>query len=1635
MEGKEEQQKTEVRQPIRGLLAVLWRWIKRLSLILLFLFVALNIIIQIPAVQNWAANKITTTLSNSLQTEVSLDQLSFSFFDELELEGLLIKDLKPEDTLLYSQRLYADFDLNPFTYLWRGLVIEEIQLDQAHINIRKEAESDLSNIQIFIQRLVPPKPEPTSPKRPFVLDLELLTINKTHFLKDDQAKGQTMEAYLHKGVVDLESFDLINNYITANRVELSGPYFSIKEFSGKPGPVLEDEVAIDTGFQKPPLSIFINDFKVKDGKFSLHNYRNEPVRLAPPNELDYQHMDIYAINMQAQQFSFCEDSLDFAGRNAQISCKTASGFTLENLSANDARVWCKGVDLLGMNLKTPDSEIGDTLIFRYRGYEAWTNFQNRVNIEAHINNSAITLKDVITFVPKLKQNVFFNDNSDRKLFVNGLVTGRINRLSGDDIDIRFEDRSLIIRGDFGSRDLTIRQSELVNLNLKELTTNMPTLRQLLPSFKPPANFDNLGRLRFKGRFDGYFTDFVADGQLTSELGGAQMNMQILNLKQGRELAKYRGALKLINFDLGGWAQQPDLGKVSLSTQVSNGIGLTAESASASLSAQVDSFVYKGYKYENATLTGSLEKNLFQGDFNIEDKNIDFTFTGVVNMKDSIPTFNFSANVDRLDLQRLNLSQKNIVLAGAVDLNITNTTLAKLTGSGNIDNFSIYNRETGESKIDHISFRSLFNSDGERWFIVRSDVIEANFFGVFDIEQVPGAFMNYLHSNYTSFYNRLALKQPKNDTKRQQFNFNIDIKDTKNLLSLVEPRLQPIRGAEISGYFDNAKDSIDLSIYIPQFRFDKITLNDIAILSWLEQDEGFVDLLISQPIINKTKLSSVKLLSELNRDTVRLALAYKSEGLSLLDQLNLNARLFLPDSLNYRLEFEQSNLAIMEMPWIINEQNYITFRKGYVDTDSLMLVNQEKEIRLQTSDDEGLKLSLLNMNFDFINQIWDYEPLDFAGRFNVNAEVKNIFNMTGIKGSINADTLWINDDDWGVFSLDVNARDLKSPLNANLFITKDTTQIITKGYFNLAEIRGRGKAENKKAQYFDFDLYATSIPVAMAEYWLKGTISNTVGAFDANLNVFGLPTQPHIDGDVQVSDAAITVNFLQTRYYIDDAFVKAKDFLFDATGNSIKDKYGNVAKVTGGVTHNYLKELGINATLNTDQFLAMDTKKGDNELFYGHAIGKGQVNFTGPLNKIDIYVGATVIDGTKMVIPISYGSNTSELSYINFSKRKTEDNLAKKKEAAQALSQTGIDLEMDLGIAKEAVGEIIFDEQAGDIIKGKGRGDIRILVPRSGGFFMYGDYNIVEGDYLFTLYNVVNKKFTVKRGGVISWSGDPFEAKISLEAEYTGLSTSVANLIQEYLADQPAEVQNDALKATPVNLTMNLKGDLLKPVIDFDIDFPELIGTLETLTDSKLRVIRQDPNEFNRQVFGLIVAGQFLPSDFALQGGDIFYNTVSEFVSNQLSLLLTELFSEFFSNGSNNNLSGFDFDIAYNQYQSASIQNNSDIIRGDEFQVRLKQDFFDDRLTILIGGNVDIGNASNTTNPDATSTFVGNDLVIEYVLNDDRTMKLRIYQRLEPDIGGGSRLEVGTGLSFRKEYDSFGEFLRNIKLKGNKKSRK
>ena len=59
-----------------------------------------------------------------------------------------------------------------------------------------------------------------------------------------------------------------------------------------------------------------------------------------------------------------------------------------------------------------------------------------------------------------------------------------------------------------------------------------------------------------------------------------------------------------------------------------------------------------------------------------------------------------------------------------------------------------------------------------------------------------------------------------------------------------------------------------------------------------------------------------------------------------------------------------------------------------------------------------------------------------------------------------------------------------------------------------------------------------------------------------------------------------------------------------------------------------------------------------------------------------------------------------------------------------------------------------------------------IVPKANIFEMRGDYTITEGTYLFTLQNILNKKFDVVPGSSIHWTGDPLGAMLNIDAIYS-----------------------------------------------------------------------------------------------------------------------------------------------------------------------------------------------------------------------------------------------------------------------------
>jgi hypothetical protein len=128
------------------------------------------------------------------------------------------------------------------------------------------------------------------------------------------------------------------------------------------------------------------------------------------------------------------------------------------------------------------------------------------------------------------------------------------------------------------------------------------------------------------------------------------------------------------------------------------------------------------------------------------------------------------------------------------------------------------------------------------------------------------------------------------------------------------------------------------------------------------------------------------------------------------------------------------------------------------------------------------------------------------------------------------------------------------------------------------------------------------------------------------------------------------------------------------------------------------------------------------------------------------------------------------------------------------------------------------------------------------------------------FNLLKRKFNIKEGSYILWTGEPTQADINITAVYKNQAAPI-DLVGDQLGNVPEDVRNTYKQRIPFETNLIMKGELLKPEITFDIVLPEGNNTVSTEiinnTQIKLAQLRQEPSELNKQVFALLLLNRFI----------------------------------------------------------------------------------------------------------------------------------------------------------------------------------
>lgn len=1574
-----------------------WAWI--LLLVLFSLILTTFFVLKIPYVQNAIANKVVNVLSKNLDTKVSIGEIGINIFKGIQATDLYIED-RNQDTLLYLAELNSDL-LNTITSLYRkDIHIHKISAQGGTIQLRRSPNEELNNLMQLFQKEEDDSvsDEPTNKEKSsffdkYSINLDIINFKDIQFSSVDSLWGVEHVGRFTELYALIDTFDLSTYHIVLGEIDLLNPSFAITEWEYLTSPVdslevyVEDKVKeIEEESKVFDPNIKINKLKIRNGSFALNDTEYEPYDYRLPS-FDPSHINFNKIDVSVSDITYIFPYYA-EGKNVELSVESGD-FKVKETTADEIYVLPNKAGLKNVSITTNESYITDQIAFKYREIQDWQDFVDNVIIDGKLRDSEIALQDLLYWVPELQKNAFFKENYLRKININADIMGRVNSMNARDIFIRLGNE-FALEGNFIARNLTDPENTSINATIKDLRTDVKSLSKLIPGFNPPENFYKLNEIDFSGRFDGFYQDFVAFGELQSDLGRADLDMR-LNLKNGSRNANYSGQLNLYDFQVDQWSENPDFGIVTVTAAIENGKGLELHTAYAELTGELIAFDYKDYRYKG-TINGILEKNHFDGKFSSDDENTQLDFTGNIDFGDEIPKYDFFADIQHVNLQKINLHDSITSVKGELTINLEGKDINTLVGSAQVANLYLQT-ERDELSLDTIYIESTLVNE-IREINLSSSIAKANIEGNFILTELPDAMIDILKTNYPVLFKNVSyISGP--PTEPSDVSFTATIDSAQNVYDFFIPKKLRTKSLQLNGNLISNQNVFQLDVTTPYFQYSNIILENIEGSYRQDNEKDILTVYLDQGQVSGIDLTDVEIGAESYSDTIYFELN-TPEILDSMTNLNIAGQLHLDDN-EVNVAFDKFIFQLLQSSWDVSPNNNIQLKDKYIKLDNVALKGDDRFLAFDDiNDNKGISANIQKFNILLFNQWINDEMIRLGGSLTTDVSIDNIFTMEGVDFDGNVVDFTFNDVFLGQLFAEVNTSFSKSKIIYNAILEDGDVETTIDGYINT------------KSKTTNTSVSTNGFPLAILESILEGEISRTQGEISADLSVKGKLDDLNPMGTGKITNGATRINYLGTFYKMENANFEVSKNAIDFTGATLRDIRGNTAQVTGGLTHKNFMNLGVNCRIESDKFILLNTDENMNPAYYGFGQGAAVVDITGPFTDILISIDATTGADTKMTLPTSSYSVAREQSFIPIMTREEFVADINEKNKDNETEYVGLTMNMVLEITPQAQMTIMFDPSTGHLLRGSGSGDIEINVSPDGEIKMTGDFTTQEGIYDFAMITLLKKRFFIQPDGTVSWNGDPLDATIDIAANYRPIRASLKLFLAEY---STGDLSTD--EETEVLMTVYLQDRLMNPKITFDLDFPNLQGNLKTLVESKMALLETDPVAMNNQVFSLLIFNNFAnPS----QGANAYTSAgigvvVNEFVSSQMSAFTSTLVESLL----NENSFIYDVDIDFNMENilgnESSEINETGFNNSREIGVRFTPKFNLDKVNLSIG--TDYFDGSTTA---SNESFFGGDFTFDYYLTKDKNLRLRTYGRLDRDeVYENRRVRTGIGLYYKKDF--------------------
>ena len=1551
------------------------------------------LLLQTEFIQNKIVHFATSKIAKELGTEVRISRISLTFFNKLDLQGLLIRD-KQKDTLVYAG--HARVNITDWFFLKKEAELKYVGLEDATIKLQRK--DSIWNYQFIADYFSSPNAKKKKKQEGGIqLNLKKIDLKNIHFFQNDLWVGSVNNIKIGALSVDADKIDLANNRFIVNSITLVKPDVLLLDLPGlrKYVQPKKKKNLKDTSlyFNQGLLDITAKKVQIINGKLFIEGNARKA-----GNGFDGSHIELSQLNASFTNLRFLKDTLR---ANINITAKDRSGLGIKKLKTRFT-VTPQIMELADLDLQTNKSRLGNYYAMKYTDFKNdFNDYINKVVMEARFTNTKIHSDDIAFFTSELK-------NWKREALLNGNFSGTVANFKVTRLNAQIG-ATTSTSGTLTMKGLPDIDKTIISFTNGTLATTTFDLSLFAPSLRNVAqpNLAALGMILYKGNFNGTINDFTTSGNLSTKLGGLKANLTMRLPRKGEP--NYSGSLETDRFNIGKFLDIPSMGLVDFKGKLS-GSSFDFSKLKTKIEGEIRSLDYNNYTYKSIEANGTIQKRYFKGSLEIGDPNLAFTSDVEVDFSKEQPLFNIVGDLAKANLQVLNFLNDSIQLAGLIDVNFTGKDIDNFVGSAKFLNAVISNPST-KLRFDSLNLNSIIKNN-IKFLHIGSNDFNASLTGKFNIQSLPASFEAFLHNYYPSY-----IQQPKKTPQNQQFQFEVNTGYVEPYIKLFSKRFSGFNDLSLRGLIDTKNNALVIDGNLPYAKFDQYTVTGVSL-----QGAGNLDSLklIAQiqnfELGDSTKFpnSTINLRSKKDHSVVQI----KTSASNTLNEALLYADVYtLADGA--RIQFRPSSFVLNEKEWSIEKAGEIIIRKNLLHAQNVKFTQGFQELTAETEEEDGgntnnLVLRLKNIIIGDVTSLF-LKKERLEGLASGTIRLNNFFGDFNAEANLKAEQFRMDKDSIGLVNIKAGYNNKTGKIPFNIESPNQGYNFTAKGFYNIKDSTGNALST-------DIDLKKSQINII--DRFLSDLFTNISEEATGNLSISGDINAPTLKGNIKLRKAGMKVNYTQVYYTIDSAEIKFEDDGINLGKFTIKDVLGNSGTVQGKLFEKGFKNTIFDFDLNTTKLLLIDTKSKDNSQFYGRAIGKANLSFKGPETGCKMSIIAEATDSSHIYIPNTASKESAAADFIVFKQYGTE------MEAAANKSSFNLSVELDVTANNKVMIDVILDELTGDIIKATGNGRLRITAGTSEPLTIKGKYNIEKGNYDFNFQSILKKPFELlpNAGNYIEWDGDPFKAQLHIDAQYTAERVSLSDLVGNNVFSGTVKGYRGDVYVVAV-----LRNQLSKPDIKFKIDFPQGSPIKnDNEFNAFLGRIERDENEMLKQVSFLIVFNSFAPT-----GGQSTTGTNNGSNPYSLETLGWNTLSGALSSGINRMISGFlykvfkdpslKFDLGASLYSSSSIfgsdgsslQANSN--RPDRSRVNFKvgKSFLKNNVIVTFGGDFDFNLGASSSVQSGNFQWLP-DLNIEIILTQDRKLRAIIFNKNSLDISGanfGRRNRQGVSISYRKDYES------------------